>query len=182
MSWKNTEARFGSLSIALHWLMFLLLVAVYFTMEFRGIFPKGSEGRDLMKHWHFMLGLAVFFLVWVRIAARLIAPSPKIMPEPPVLQEKIAKLMYLALYLLMICTPLLGWLFLSAAGKPIPFFGLELPPLTGKDHAFAEQIEEWHVLIAEAGYWLIGIHTVAALYHHYVVRDNALLIMKPERK
>jgi cytochrome b561 len=38
------------------------------------------------------------------------------------------------------------------------------------------------VLIAEAGYWLIGIHTVAALYHHYVVRDNALLIMKPERK
>jgi cytochrome b561 len=182
MSWKNTEQRFGSLSIALHWLMFLLLVVVYCSMEFRGIFPKGSDGRELMKLVHFTLGLSVFFLVWVRIAARVIAPTPKIMPEPPAMQEKIAKLMYLALYLLMICTPLLGWLYMSAAGKPVPFFGLELPPLTGKDHALAEQIEEWHILIAQAGYWLIGIHTVAALYHHYVIRDNALVIIKPERK
>lgn len=182
MSWKNTEARFGSLSIALHWLMFLLLAAVYFTMEFRGIFPKGSEGRDLMKQFHFMLGISVFFLVWVRIAAVLMTPTPKIVPTPPVVQDKAAKLAHLALYLLMICTPLLGWLLLNANGHAVPFFGLELPLLTGKDHAFAEQIEYWHVLIAQTGYWLIGIHTVAALYHHYIVRDNVMLIMKPGSK
>ena len=29
MSWKNTMERYGSLSIGLHWLMFVLLVAVY---------------------------------------------------------------------------------------------------------------------------------------------------------
>ena len=39
--------------------------------------------------------------------------------------------MHLALYALMIGLPLLGWLTLSAAGKPIPFFSLELPALIG---------------------------------------------------
>ena len=181
MSWKNTEHRFGSISIALHWLMFLLIVAVYCTMEFRGYFPKGSDGRELMKQLHFMLGLSVLFLVVARIAARLLAPTPKILPEPPAFQEKIAKLMYLALYLLMVGMPLAGWLILSAAGKPIPFFGLELPALIGPDKALAGDIKELHELAATIGYWLIGIHTAAALYHHYVLRDNAMLIMKPER-
>lgn len=182
MSWKNTEQRFGSLSIALHWLMFLLLAAVYACIELKGNFPKGSDTRELLKQWHFMLGLSVFFLVWLRIAVRLIAPTPKIQPAPPALQEKIAKLMYLALYLLMICLPLAGWLMLSAAGKPIPFFGLELPALIGPDKALAGDIKEVHELAGTIGYWLIGIHTAAALYHHYVLRDNALLIIKPGSK
>ena len=72
MSWKNTEHRYGSLSIGLHWLMLVLIAVVYFTMEFRGLFPKGTDGRELMKQTHFMLGLSIFALVWVRLIARLI--------------------------------------------------------------------------------------------------------------
>ena len=29
MNWKNSADRYGSLSIALHWLMLLLFIAVY---------------------------------------------------------------------------------------------------------------------------------------------------------
>ena len=181
MSWKNTEHRYGHLSISLHWLMLLLIAAVYFTMEFRGIFPKGSTGRGLMMQAHFMLGLTVFALVWLRLLARLVAPTPKIVPTIPLWQAAPAKLMHLALYLLMIGVPLAGWLILSAKGKAIPFYGLELPALVGKNHDLAEQIEHWHVLAAEAGYWLIGLHALAALFHHYVSRDNTLTRMLPRR-
>lgn len=181
MTWKNTESRYGKLSIGLHWLMLLLIAAVYFTMEYRGLFPKGSDGRALMRQLHFMLGLSILALVWLRLLARLIGSTPKIQPAPHVAQQKLAKAMYLALYLLMICTPLLGWLLLSAEAKSIPFFGLELPALTGKDHALAKQFEGWHVRIAEAGYWLIGLHAIAGLFHHHVRRDNALLMMLPNR-
>lgn len=38
---RNTEQRYGSLSIGLHWLTLLLMIAVYALMEFRDIFPKG---------------------------------------------------------------------------------------------------------------------------------------------
>lgn len=181
MSWKNTTERYGSLSIALHWLMLLLIVAVYFTMEYRGLFPKGSDGRTLMKLTHFSLGISIFALVWVRLFARLSAPTPRIQPTPNAVQDKIAKLMYLGLYGLMIVTPLLGWLYFSAEGKPVPVFGLELPPIMGKDHGLAETFEHWHVEIAQLGYWLIGIHAAAALFHHHVLRDNALRIMLPRK-
>ena len=59
---------YARLSIALHWLMLVLLAAVYACIEFRGLFPKDSAERNLMKDLHFMLGLTVFVLVFHQVA------------------------------------------------------------------------------------------------------------------
>ncbi len=182
MNWKNAASRYGSLSIGIHWLMLLLFVAVYGTVELHELFEKGSDPRKLLMTWHFMLGILVFVLVWLRLAARLSGPTPAILPEPPGLQQLSSKLLHLALYVLMIGMPLIGWLMLSAAGKPIPFFGLELPTLIGENKGLAEQLEELHEIVGTTGYFLIGLHTVAALYHHYIKHDNTLTRMLPERK
>ncbi|UVE16631.1 cytochrome b [Pseudomonas sp. LS44] len=181
MSWKNTSSRYGSLSIALHWLMLVLIAGVYACIELKGNFPKGSETRELLKQWHFMLGLSVFALVWLRLFARLIAPNPRIEPALPGWQNGLATVMHLALYALMIGAPLAGWLILSAAAKPIPFFGLQLPALIGKNPPLAEQIKELHELAGTIGYWLIGLHAAAGLFHHFISRDNTLTRMLPKR-
>lgn len=181
MTWKNTEHRYGSLSISLHWLMVILLIGVYSCIELKGNFPKGSDTRELLKQWHFMLGLSVFALVWLRLFARLIAPTPKIVPAIPQWQAIPAHLMHLALYALMIGAPFAGWLLLSAAGKPIPFFGMELPALLAKNPDLAKQIKYWHELAGTTGYWLIGLHAAAGIAHHYIVRDNTLTRMLPQR-
>lgn len=182
MDWKNSASRYGALSIGLHWLMLLLFIAVYGSIELRELFDKGSDPREMLKAWHFMLGLLVLILVWLRIAARFSGPTPVIAPAPPAWQEHAAKLMHLALYAFMIAMPVLGWLMLSAAGKPIPFFGLELPALTGTDKEFSKQVKEVHEWVGTAGYYLIGLHVLAALYHHHIQRDNTLMRMLPERK
>ncbi|MFZ3175597.1 MAG: cytochrome b [Thiobacillus sp.] len=177
MNLKNSTLRYGSLSIGIHWLMLLLFVAVYGTIELRELFEKGSDPREALKTWHFMFGMLVFVLVWLRLAARLSGPTPAILPEPPGLQQLSSKLLHLALYLLMI-----GWLMLSAAGKPIPFFGLELPALIDENKDLAKQIKEVHEFVGTTGYFLIGLHTVAALYHHYIKHDNTLTRMLSGRK
>ncbi len=182
MSWKNTASRYGSLSIGIHWLMLLLFIAVYALIELRELYPKGSDPREAMKMWHFMLGMLVFVLVWPRLAARLSGPTPGIQPEPPSWQQLSAKLLHLALYALMIIMPLSGWLELSAAGKPIPFFGLQLPALIGENKDLAKQIKEVHEIIGTVGYYLIGLHVAAALYHHVIKRDNTMTRMLPLRK
>lgn len=182
MSWKNTQSRYGNLSMGLHWLMLLLIAGVYACIELKGNFPKGSDTRELLKQWHFMLGLSIFALVWIRLLARLIAPTPRIEPTPVAWQAFAAKVMHAALYALMIGTPLLGWLILSSAGKPIPFFGLELPALVGKNPDLAKTVKEWHEWAGSAGYWLIGLHAAAGLYHHYINRDNTLTRILPERR
>lgn len=177
--WQNTSQRYSVLSIGLHWFM-LLLIAVYACMELREVFPKGSEPRELMKTWHFMLGLSVFVLVWVRLGARFFSgPTPPIKPGQFRWQMRLATLMHVALYVLMIGLPLLGWMLLSAKGKAIPFFGLHLPPLIAQSEYFAELFEEIHEAGATAGYVLVGLHTLAALFHHYVQRDNTLERMLP---
>jgi len=38
-----------------------------------------------------------------------------------------------------------------------------------------------HELGASIGYWLIGLHAFAGLYHHYIQRDNTLTRMLPRR-
>lgn len=182
MNWKNTTIRYGSFSIGIHWLMLLLFIAVYASIELRSFYPKGSDIREGLKTWHFMLGMLVFVLVWLRLAARLSSPAPGIKPEPANWQQLSAKLMHWALYALMIVMPLSGWLLLSATGKPIPFFGLELPALIGESKGLASQIKEIHEFVGTAGYYLIGLHAAAALYHHYIMRDNTLTRMLPDRK
>ncbi len=181
MSWKNTASRYGTLSISIHWLMLLLFIAVYACIDLRELYPKGSDPREALKTWHFMLGMLVFLLVWLRLAARLSGPTPAIQPAPPHWQQLSANLLHLALYVLMIAMPLTGWLLLSASGKPIPFFGLELPALIGPDKELAGRIKEVHEFGGTAGYYLIGLHIVAALHHHYIVKDDTLIRMLPNR-
>lgn len=171
------SARYNSLIIALHWLMLLLIVAVYLFMEFRGFFPKGSEPRELMKTLHFMSGMLVFFLVFLRLLIRCTIKAPDIIPAPQPLVKLLATLVHIAIYIFMIAMPLLGWLILSANGKTVPFFGLQLPALIAPNKELGRLLHDAHEIGANLGYLLLGGHSLAALFHHYVKKDNTLLRM-----
>lgn len=181
MNWKNTANRYGSVSIGMHWLMLLLMIAVYACINLREIYPRGSDLREALKTWHFMLGLSVFVLVFARLAVRS-GPKPGITPAIPSWQRHASVFMHAALYFFMIVMPLLGWLALSAKGQSIPFFGLHLPALVSADKATAEWAEEIHETVGTIGYYLIALHAAAALFHHYIMRDNTLLRMLPRWK
>lgn len=135
--------------------------------------------REGLKMWHFMLGLLVLLLVLIRIALRLFGSTPPITPQPSALQTLLAKVTHLALYLFMLAMPIAGWMILSAEGAVVPFFGLELPWLVGVDKALAHQIEEVHETVGTIGYFLIGLHALAALVHHHVMKDDTLRRMLP---
>ncbi len=173
--------RYHPLSIGMHWLMLALLIAVYASIEMRGIFPKGTAAYAAMKTWHFMLGLSVLVLVVARIGLRLLYPAPAITPPPPRWQHMLATAMHWTIYLFLVVMPLLGWLTLSAKGRVIPFFGMELPGLIGKDRDLAHSLEDIHETIGVIGYWLFGLHAGAALVHHHLMRDDTLRRMLPSR-
>ena len=182
MAFLNTKERYGSLSIGLHWLMLLILIAVYSCAELREFFPKGSEMRKDLMAWHFSLGISVFILVAVRLVARLLAPEPGIVPDVLIWQKWLAKFMHLALYLLMIGMPIAGYWGMSAAGYPVYFFGIELPNLMETNKALSKAIFEVHETVGSIGYFLIGLHALAGLFHHYIQRDNTLTRMLPSKR
>jgi len=173
---ETDPGRYAFPSIVLHWLMVLLIIGVYAAIELREFWPKGTATREAFKTWHFMIGLSVFGLVWLRIVARLIWAAPARV-NGPAWRNAVAAATHLALYVLMIAMPIAGWLILSAEGEAIPFFGFELPPLTAGNSALAEDMEELHGLGGTIGYWLIGLHAAASLFHHYILEDRMLARM-----
>lgn len=176
-SQENTVgAGYSKISIGLHWFMLLLLAVVYALIELREFYPRGSEIRETFKAWHFTMGLLVFGLVWIRLVARLRTSRP---PQPRSAADWLAAAMHLALYVLMVLMPVIGWMVLSASGKPIPFFAIDLPALIPKNKALGEQLKEVHELVGVAGYWLVGLHASAALFRHYLLKDGTLRRMLP---
>lgn len=181
MSWRNTDRRYGWVAIGLHWLMLLLVAAVFACIELSEAFPKGSPWREDMKSWHFSLGLSVLGLGAFRVGLHFLDPAPRIHPPPPRWQTLLAKAIHLALLALMVLMPFLGWLALSAEGEPIRFLGWDLPALIGQGEDAADWAEDLHEAGGTLGYLLIGIHAAGALFHHYGVRDDTLRRMLPRR-
>lgn len=180
MTSTHTPFRYARPLVALHWLMFALFIVVYAAMELRVLFDKGMPEREFMKSLHFMFGLCILALVFVRLLAKRLSPQP-----PPsqaqglgLVLHRASRVGHVVLYLFMAIMPFMGWMLLSAAGKPIPFFGLELPALIAPDEALAKQIKAAHALAGNIGYGLIGLHVAAALFHQSVLKDALLQRMR----
>jgi cytochrome b561 len=182
MALTNTSERYGSLSIALHWLMVLQLIGVYACINLADYFPEHSDPERALEATHFMLGLSVLAVVLLRIGARLAGTAPSPLPGTPRWQTRLAGATHLGLYALLLVNPLLGWMTLSARGAPIPFFGAELPALVERNRALARQLMSVHATIGTIGYYLIGLHVFAALVHHYWLHDRTVLRMLPSRR
>jgi len=177
MKIQTSTARYSRTSIAMHWLMVLAFIGIYAAINLTDVFPEGEEGavgRQWAMDTHFSLGLLVFALVWLRLLFRLMGTTPPIIPAPPAWQEKLAKLAHLALYAMMVLMPLAGLAAVNTHGHSVNFFGLAVPQLLAESERWSHTIMRIHELGGNVGYFLIGAHAVAALFHHYVVKDNTL--------
>ena len=172
----SDRARYSLGLRRLHWLMAVLVALAYVFIEQRGIFERGTAERAAMVQAHFWVGLSVLALVAWRLLLRRRHGAPPITPLLPAWQAWPAKLLHGALYAFLAAMPILGLLTAWTDGKQLllPFTDFALPALLAPDPALAEQLEELHGSIGEAFYWVIGLHVLAAVYHHFIRRDDTL--------
>ncbi|SLM61997.1 MULTISPECIES: cytochrome b561 [Dickeya] len=176
------KTKYHSSQIALHWLMLLLVIITYAAMELRGFTPRGSSARALMSATHYSCGVAVWGLMILRVVIRFIYPTPPITPQPGRLVSIASHAVHGFLYLMFLALPLLGVLSMYYRGIEWSAFGIAMPVAVETHDDMAHTLKEIHELLANLGYFLVGIHAIAALYHHYVVRDDTLLRMMPGKK
>ena len=62
------RTKYSSLQIAIHWLVFLLVVVAYCAMEFRGFFPRTD--RPVINMIHVSCGISVLVLMVARLLIR----------------------------------------------------------------------------------------------------------------
>ena len=172
-------ARHAPAMIALHWLMLQLVLLAYLCIELRVLFERGTPEREFMRAAHASIGLTILVFALLRLAIRWRVGVPPVAVIQPAWRRLAARASHALLYLLMIGMPLAGWLLLSLRGDPIPYFGLDLPPLAAENEVLAKRLRAWHGNAGRAGYLLIGLHAAAALAHHYLWRDGTLRRMLP---
>lgn len=172
------RTRFAFPLITLHWLTLAFIAAAYGAAQLREAFEH-TPTEAVIKHWHGVIGITVLGLVALRLLVRAFTRAPEIRPTPPRWQSLAATLVHAALYGLMFALPLTGWLMMNADGETVTWFGQSLPVLVGASRRLAHTLKDVHEAIANVGYALIAVHAAAALFHHYVVRDNTLRLMWP---
>ncbi len=179
MPLKNTHEEWGSVSMALHWLVVVLILAMAWIGLTMGDLPNGPD-KVATYALHKSIGITILALVVLRLAWRLYAGAPTAVAGTPGWQERVASLTHWALYALLLAMPLSGWLLNSASGFPLQWFGLfNLPALTGRDHDLHELAEEIHELLFWVLVALVVAHAAAAFYHHLFQRDATLARMLP---
>ena len=168
--------RYHPLAIFFHWLVFILVALALFTIELKGQFPKGSEPRELCKTIHSLIGQIIFIAMVLRLIARMYFGTPATLDTNNTIAT-LAKAMHWILYAILLTLPVMGIVFLQAGGKEVHFFNWIWPQLIEPDQTIKQVFKEMHEWLGTSLYFLIGIHALAALWKHYILKDGTLLRM-----
>jgi cytochrome b561 len=162
-----------------HWLTAAAVVTAIvlgFAMVSADPGPRQNQLYDL----HRSFGALILVLTGGRLLWRLYAPPPPLVPGMPVWQEYAAIWMHRLLYVFLFAMPLLGWAGTSAFPATITVFGLfELPPLVKPNRELSNILLGIHWRMGWALCVLLAGHIGAALYHHFIRKDDTLKRMLP---
>jgi len=166
-------------AISLHWLIAFSIAIVFGVGIYMHELPLSPHKLQIYAY-HKWAGVTIFLLVLFRLIWRHLH-SPPPFPETMLQREKqIALLVHFVLYFLMLAIPVSGWLMSSAAGFPVVLFGIiPLPDLIDKNKELADILKQLHFALNMSLLVLVFLHIAAALKHHFIVKDDALVQMLP---
>jgi cytochrome b561 len=171
---------YGPVAKALHWAIVGLLAcqfAIAWTMPDIG---PGTTQPDRMIDLHLSFGILILLVIVVRLLWRIGHPVPLLAANVPRWQQLAATAGHHTLYLLLLLMPLLGWASASGRGFPVTLFGIvRLPDILARRAPLTGVLGDVHTLLSYVLLGVIGLHVLAALYHHFVLRDGTLRRMLP---
>jgi cytochrome b561 len=166
---------------AIHWTTLVLVTGAFAAVWIADPAVVGSYVRQVVQV-HRSLGLTVAALTIFRLGWRLRTRIPDLPGDLPMVQKLAARATEGLIYLLLLAQPVVGLLYTNAYGLRVNLFFLgELPAVIGRDRPLSVQLGNIHSFLGYSLLTLIGLHAAAALFHHFIRRDNVLRTMLPAR-
>lgn len=181
MSAVSSRLRYGVVAQSFHWATVILVLAAYFLGEGGPESRVYAADRAATLALHETFGIAVFALTLLRLFWRAMDRTPDDEPMPRLMLIG-ARAVHGLLYLLLFAIPLTAIFGAWFTAHPVTLVGgLAIGPLTGVNSDLGHSLAEIHETLGNAILWVAGIHALAALFHHFVMRDRVLLTMLPGR-
>lgn len=172
---RDTETSYGAVTRFLHWFLFILIVVQFLLVFSFGLFPESSASFQTAVMLHESFGLLILFFGLVFIVWRWNNPKP-FLKKTSAWQRTLARATHIIIYIAIIAQPIFGIFWVMSQGHPVAFFSLlyvpQLVPASkgaGSIFGLLHEVTGWWILLIA-----VGIHVLAALYHHFVVKDKIL--------
>ena len=169
---SNSATRYGFWAITLHWLIAALAIWVGILGLLHDTWPKHSQ-----TYWinlHALCGLALWLLLLWRAGLRFRHPAPPLPADFSASTRRLAIIVHSLLYVLLFITPIVGMTTFVWHGRVLDFGFYQIHFGIKKDRSVFEPSEDLHGYLAYGLFALIGFHTLAALWHQFIKRDQTL--------
>lgn len=170
---------FDSVTIRFHWATVLIVLGMFVTAWLHAQSHDAVLKAALLQT-HRSLGVTIWLITVLRLAWRLthakLPPFPSTMTS---IHRAIVKASEYALYALLLIQPITGMGDTLFRGRPFDIFFWQIPPLVATNAALRDAFQTAHQFGACAFGALVVGHAAAALFHHFVFRDDVLQCMAP---
>lgn len=178
MQLHNSPARYGAVSVTLHW----LVAIVVYGMFALGLWMVTLSYYDGWYHQapelHKSIGILLMLGLVIRVIWRFVSPPPPPLSSYSRLTRIGAVVAHIALYLLLFGIVFSGYLISTADGKPISIFGLfDIPATLADAGSQADLAGTVHLWLAWSVVVLSVLHGLAAFKHHFIDKDATLTRM-----
>jgi superoxide oxidase len=178
---RERRPSFDGLTIGLHWGTVLLVLALFTSAWLHALAEaRQSDFTPVLLQIHRSVGMTIWVVTALRLAWRLTnASMPPFPAQMTKLHRAAVKLSEYGLYALLLAQPVTGLLTTLFGGRPFALFFWQFSPPIARDDMLRAAFHFSHELGAWALAALAVSHAGAALFHHFVLRDDVLERMAP---
>ena len=172
---------FDRLTIGLQWGTVLLVLVLFASAWLHALAEvQQSNFTPVLLQIHRSSGVTIWVVTALRLAWRLTHASlPPFPTQMTKLHRATVKLTEYGLYALLLGQPATGLLTTLFGGRPFALYLWQFPALMPRDLTLQAAFHLSHELGAWAFVCLVVGHAAAALFHHFVLRDDVLESMAP---
>lgn len=168
---QNAPKRYAPLQVTLHWLVAVLVFALFVVGKSMSRLPNDAEKLAPLA-LHMGIGIFTLAVIAFRFALRMRLPKPEHVSAGNVWLDWVGKAVHYALYALVFLMAVSGLALSMRAGLAPIVFGASGAPLPADFYDFAARA--LHGFIAPALFAFILLHVGAAFYHQLALKDRLL--------
>jgi cytochrome b561 len=178
---KARRPSFDGLTIGLHWATVLLVLVLFASAWLHALAEaRESDFTPALLQIHRSFGVTIWAVTALRLAWRLTnASMPPFPAQMTKLHRTTVKLSEYGLYALLLLQPATGLFTTLFGGRPFALFLWQFSALMPRNDMLRAAFHLSHELGAWALAALTVSHAAAALFHHFVLRDDVLECMAP---
>ena len=168
---NDSAQRYGAITRLLHWGMALLILAQFLKLGDRINDGEHWIGQTLVPT-HVSIGVLSLGLIVLRLLWAVVQRRQRPLPDDSI--ALLVKAGHGLLYLCMVAMPLTGLAIMLGKGYGLKFCGMQLIARSGEQTPWLISVGNLHSPLAWLFVLLVLGHIGAALFHHFVKKDDTL--------